>query len=80
MLLVHTTGSGRTVVFSGYSSFLRHDITEILLKVALNTITPIIHFIVFYNRCGGLKKTEIETGSCNSIDPCKYNPCDYRYR
>jgi hypothetical protein len=34
---------GRLVVFSGYSGFLpnktdRHDITEILLKVALNTI------------------------------------------
>ena len=29
----------RSVVFSGYSGFLRHDITEILLKVALNTIT-----------------------------------------
>ena len=28
---------GRSVVFSGYSGFL-HDITEILLKVALNTI------------------------------------------
>ena len=33
-----------SVVFSGYSGFLhyktdRHDITEILLKVALNTIT-----------------------------------------
>jgi hypothetical protein len=28
------------VVFSGYSGFLRHhDITETLLKVALNTIT-----------------------------------------
>ena len=26
-------------VFSGYSWFLHHDITEILLKVALNTIT-----------------------------------------
>ena len=25
--------------FSGYSGFLRNDITEILLKVALNTIT-----------------------------------------
>jgi hypothetical protein len=29
----------RSVVFSGYSGFLRHDITEILLKVALNSIT-----------------------------------------
>ena len=29
----------RSVVFSGYSGF-RHDITEILLKVALNTIPP----------------------------------------
>jgi hypothetical protein len=28
------------VVFSGYSGFLHHDITEISLKVALNTITP----------------------------------------
>jgi hypothetical protein len=36
--------SGRSVVFSGYSGFSTkktdyHDITEILLKVALNTIT-----------------------------------------
>jgi hypothetical protein len=29
---------GRTVVFSEYSDFLHHYITEILLKVALNTI------------------------------------------
>jgi hypothetical protein len=29
----------RSVVFSGYSGFLRHDMAEILLKVALNTIT-----------------------------------------
>ena len=29
----------QVVVLSGYSGFLRHDITEILLKVALNTIT-----------------------------------------
>jgi len=29
---------GRSVIFSGYSGFLRHDITEILLKVALNII------------------------------------------
>ena len=26
-------------LFSGYSGFLHYDITEILLKVALNTIT-----------------------------------------
>ena len=26
------------MVFSEYSSFLRHDITEILLKVAINSI------------------------------------------
>jgi hypothetical protein len=37
------------VVFSGYSGFLhlyktdRHDLTEILLNVALNTITPYPH-------------------------------------
>ena len=30
---------GRSVIFSGYSGFLHHDITEILLKVAFNTIT-----------------------------------------
>jgi hypothetical protein len=30
---------GRSVVLSGYSGYL-HDITEILLKVALNTWTP----------------------------------------
>jgi hypothetical protein len=29
----------RSVVFSGYSGFLHHDITEIVLKVLLNTIT-----------------------------------------
>jgi hypothetical protein len=28
------------MIFSWYSGFLRHNITEILLKVALNTITP----------------------------------------
>jgi hypothetical protein len=38
---------------SGYSGFLHHDITEILLKVALNTTTPppiwliIDHFVEF---------------------------------
>jgi len=32
---------GRSVVFSGFSGF-RHDIAEILLKVALNTIDPYI--------------------------------------
>ena len=32
----------RSVVFSGYSDFLHcHDINEILLKVALNIITPL---------------------------------------
>jgi len=41
---------GRSVVFSGYSDFLhhktdRHDITELLLKVKLNTITlTVIYF------------------------------------
>ena len=30
---------GRSVVFSGYSDFLRQDMTEILLKVVLSTIT-----------------------------------------
>jgi hypothetical protein len=30
--------------FLGYSCFLRHDITEILLKVALNTINQTIFF------------------------------------
>jgi hypothetical protein len=30
---------GRSVVFSGYSGFICHDITEILLKVSLNTVT-----------------------------------------
>ena len=30
--------SDRSVVFSGGSGFLRHDIAELLLKVALNTI------------------------------------------
>jgi len=39
-----TVTCGRSVVFSGYSGFLhnktdRHNITEILLKVVLNTIT-----------------------------------------
>ena len=34
--------------FSGYSGFLRHDITEILLKVALNTITLALYL---YNPC-----------------------------
>ena len=44
---------GRSVVFSGYSGFLhkknpgRYDITDILLKVALSTIT----LILFYVRC-----------------------------
>ena len=31
---------GRSVVFSGYSDFLHHDITEISVKVALNIINP----------------------------------------
>jgi hypothetical protein len=30
------------MVFSGYFSFLLHDISEILLKVALNTTTLIL--------------------------------------
>jgi hypothetical protein len=29
----------RSMVFAGYSGFLRHDITEMFLKVALKTIT-----------------------------------------
>ena len=29
-----------SMVFSGYSGFLHHDITEILLKVTLNIINP----------------------------------------
>ena len=39
------------VVFSGYSGFLHHDITEILLKVALNTInlTPTKYMIWVYS-------------------------------
>ena len=38
----------RSVVFSGYSGFL-HDITEILLKVALNTINQTKpHFVESY--------------------------------
>jgi hypothetical protein len=43
--------------FSGYSGFLRHDITEILLKVALNTINlkpqilcNIIYLLLYINR------------------------------
>ena len=32
----------QVVVFSGCSGFLRHDITEILLKVALSTIIAIL--------------------------------------
>ena len=40
----------RSVVFSGYSGFPtnktdRHDITDILLKVALSTITLTLHWI-----------------------------------
>jgi hypothetical protein len=35
------TDLGMSVVFSGYSGFL-HDITEILLKVALNTLTLLL--------------------------------------
>jgi hypothetical protein len=36
---------GRSVIFSGYSGFLHnktdhHDIIEILLKLAINTINP----------------------------------------
>ena len=31
---------GRSVVFSRYSGFLHHDITEILLEVILNTNNP----------------------------------------
>ena len=34
----HVTTVYFWVVFSGHPGFLRHDITEILLKVALNTI------------------------------------------
>ena len=44
--------SVRSVVFCGYSSFLhqdRHDITEILLKVALNTMhPPILHSLLWF--------------------------------
>ena len=47
-----------SMVFSGYSGFLHqitdsHDIAEIVLKVALNTITPIIpHYVLdIQERC-----------------------------
>jgi len=50
--LLHSVTCGRLVVFFGYSGFLHiktdcHDITEILLKVALNTINPMN--ILFHN-------------------------------
>jgi hypothetical protein len=51
---------GRLVVFSRYSGFVHqkktdhHDITEILLKVALNTITPTLEPLgalhILYNK------------------------------
>jgi hypothetical protein len=45
---------GRSVVYSGYSGFLHqwtdiHDIPEILLKVALNTITLTSEIIILLN-------------------------------
>ena len=36
----------RSMVFSGYSGFLHHDITEILLKLAINTITLPVNIIL----------------------------------
>jgi hypothetical protein len=36
-----------SVVFSGYSGFLCHNIAEILLKVALNTMSLTLDFIYF---------------------------------
>jgi len=41
----------RSVVFFGYSCLLRHDITEILLKVALKTINqanPKVRYELIY--------------------------------
>jgi hypothetical protein len=37
---------GRLVVFSYTNKTDRHDITEILLRVALNTITLFLHCVV----------------------------------
>ena len=36
------------MVFSGYCGVLCHDITEILLKVALNTITLTLYSILIF--------------------------------
>jgi hypothetical protein len=47
----------RSVIFSGYSGFLHlHDIAEILLKVALNTIT-LAPFFCIPRVCNCKKKT-----------------------
>jgi hypothetical protein len=54
-----TVNCDRSVVFSGYSGFLQtdcHDIAVILLKVALNTITPIIHSPWVRNSCRHLTR------------------------
>ena len=46
----------KSVVFSGYSGFPtnktdRHDITEILLKVSLNTLTLTHHYVRYTSQC-----------------------------
>ena len=39
------------MVFYGYSSFLRYDIIEILLKVALNNHTPNPNYMIYKYSC-----------------------------
>ena len=61
----------RSVVFSGYSGFLdhktdRHDITEILLKVALNTIKQT-------NKLSGIRTRNIRVIGSDCIGSCKSN-------
>jgi hypothetical protein len=46
------------VDFCRYSSFLRHNITEILLKVALNNINTTLELISFTIVPGHIKENE----------------------
>jgi hypothetical protein len=62
---------GRSVVFSEYSGFLHnktdhHDITEILLKVALNTINQPNQQEFDNSDCSSLNGLEMGVFNCQS--------------
>ena len=79
-----TVTCGMSVVFYGYSGFLpnktvRHDITEILLKVALNTITLIILHLKYISRYFHLDTLWFMYINSNYILLFSVNDSKYKY-